>query len=420
MARHLVEHFNADFLSSYPTTSAYNALTWAAGYSPDCLLYAINERDIDVNACDPGLRTSLHHAMWYNQSRMVEFLLEKKADPTARSKTGWGPLSFAAQEGHIEAMKAMLDRTTVAVNIVDNSERTALHIAAKYGKAEACRLLVEAKIDVEMKDVQQLSALDVATGDAAKYLFDLCPLDIFQAIKTNRAMTEIVVQRDTALRVDWIRLKNDAGKTPIMYALEEGKHESLELLLEAVPNDMKEEVFENKMNEGATNLFMSAMLKPSCLTAIVKWFNPELELDNEQSVVRFFFFFHHVLYVLGMHTVVRTLHDGLVHMLFVSFLLSVFQTCRPASSYCSLSLGLLCFAHTTPLHSLPLPSPLSLPHPLSPRPFNTTPADPTRACRFTQQACSSPATHRVRSSISRRVYAVRTSCGHHAPCDGGH
>ena len=58
----------------------------------------------------------------------------------------WTALHFAANEGHTEIVKDLIDRNGIEIDSLTNQQRTALHIAAARGHTEICKLFIEKQV----------------------------------------------------------------------------------------------------------------------------------------------------------------------------------------------------------------------------------------------------------------------------------
>eukprot|EP00802_Teleaulax_amphioxeia_P019301 Tamp_19528.p1 GENE.Tamp_19528~~Tamp_19528.p1 ORF type:complete len:411 (+),score=83.58 Tamp_19528:98-1234(+) len=73
--------------------------------------------------------TPLHFAACYNHHPALALLISAKADADALNEHGWTPLHVAARNGHHKCVTALLD-AKASVDIKDKQEMTALHNAS--------------------------------------------------------------------------------------------------------------------------------------------------------------------------------------------------------------------------------------------------------------------------------------------------
>lgn len=139
------------------------------------------DKGADVNARDMDGNTALDWAAGEGHVEIVKLLLDRGADVNVKDKMlGFTPLMTATRSGHTEIVKLLLNRG-VDVNVVsgavafswtsyDGSRSesgvrggwTALMIAAQYGYVDIVRLLLEKKVDINLKDINSNTALDLA------------------------------------------------------------------------------------------------------------------------------------------------------------------------------------------------------------------------------------------------------------------
>jgi ankyrin repeat protein len=158
-------------------------------------------------------------AIEIGNNELVEILLERGADPNwiyiAKGSDwawplvpGMNPLMYAAYRGEVKAMELLISKG-LGVNAKDNAQQTALMYAAHGGKAEAVRLLAGKGADLNARDVDNQNALWYAiyagSTEAVKALVDL-----------GAEQTKV-----------------KGGKTALMWAVELGKKDIAEVLIES-------------------------------------------------------------------------------------------------------------------------------------------------------------------------------------------
>ncbi|KAI4241143.1 MAG: hypothetical protein LQ352_007495 [Teloschistes flavicans] len=148
----------------------------------DLLLQAVHNNDVlcaeslvdegaSVNATDQVGWPALVHSVKDGKVEMCEMLLRRGADPllTTTPQTGKRlPQHFAAQEGQVEILSALLERQGVFASAHDYLDSTALHYAAKSG-SDACvkLLLAQEGIEVDNEDRDGWTPLMCAMGRAS-------------------------------------------------------------------------------------------------------------------------------------------------------------------------------------------------------------------------------------------------------------
>ncbi|KAM0476159.1 hypothetical protein ACHAPX_006576 [Trichoderma viride] len=193
LARECNEYPSRTPLTRYSENGYYEALK--------CLL----ERDgIDVNSMDSDGRTPLSRAAEKGHSRVVEMLLQCKADCNFKDSDGRTPLAWAAENGHKEVAKQLVPHDTATLLLLtregnkraidfilcyqspsleekNDRGRTALHLAALLGYQDITRALMLQGVDVNSKDDYEMTPLQLSMqrkhGDVIRGLlaFKACP-----------------------------------------------------------------------------------------------------------------------------------------------------------------------------------------------------------------------------------------------------
>lgn len=92
------------------------------------------------------------------QEALVQTLVARGAEV---NKAGWTPLHYAATGGHVRVIAFLLG-AQAEIDAGASNGTTPLMMAAMYGNAASVKLLLESGADPEIRNAQQLSALDFA------------------------------------------------------------------------------------------------------------------------------------------------------------------------------------------------------------------------------------------------------------------
>lgn len=110
------------------------------------LIRVIKKIKDDLNATLDNDDTVLACAAENGHRKIVELLLEAKADPAKPGYKGVAPLTWAASRGHTDVVKTLLEEKA-NLNQVDERNTPALTHAAMGGHNNVVNVLIEAKAD---------------------------------------------------------------------------------------------------------------------------------------------------------------------------------------------------------------------------------------------------------------------------------
>lgn len=138
----------------------------------------------NINAKDENGRSALVMAVNRNSSDVINFLLQKNADIDTKDKEG-NTLSYYLINNFrvhnvekFEKKLKLLQKNGLVVNKLQNSKNTLFHIAAKRNNLPLLKRLSSFNIDVNAKNKENLSALQIAVMTAKndkiiKYLLSI-------------------------------------------------------------------------------------------------------------------------------------------------------------------------------------------------------------------------------------------------------
>ncbi|VDK22061.1 unnamed protein product, partial [Taenia asiatica] len=141
---------------------------------------------VDLKDTTGRKSTPLHFAAGYGRLNVVELLIIKGADVSAKDDGGLIPLHNACSFGHTEVVQLLLAANSDP-NAQDNWHYTPLHEAAIKGKVDVCVLLLQAKADPYMRNLDGKTPFDFAEGPTAQALVgDFRKTELLEAARTGK------------------------------------------------------------------------------------------------------------------------------------------------------------------------------------------------------------------------------------------
>ena len=152
-------------------------------------------------------KTALHLAAESGHLDIVKLLLDCGANVNSRGNFDRAALHLAAESGHLDIVKLLLD-CGANVNSRGNFDRTALHLAAESGHLDVVQLLLERGADIDIR---------AKNGRTALY---------FAAKSGHLDITKLLLERGAD-----INIRAKSGRTALHLAAESGHLDLIELLL---------------------------------------------------------------------------------------------------------------------------------------------------------------------------------------------
>jgi ankyrin repeat protein len=110
------------------------------------LIEFLIEEGAYVNAVDELGTTSFMNCIMNGEAGLCKLLVERGADPTARRSNGGTALHAAAQKGHVDVFRYLVEDCGLNIEAEfigkDSRPRTPLFLAAMNGNIEFCRCLL--------------------------------------------------------------------------------------------------------------------------------------------------------------------------------------------------------------------------------------------------------------------------------------
>lgn len=93
----------------------------------------------------------------------VQIMAGMVADINSKGLDNWNALHFAANGGHEEIVRELLQNKSIDIEAKSNTKRTPLHIAASQGQTNIMKLLIERGADPNCQDDEDCTPLHYAS-----------------------------------------------------------------------------------------------------------------------------------------------------------------------------------------------------------------------------------------------------------------
>ena len=127
--------------------------------SKQTLDYLIELKGVDIDHPNLSGETVLMMASLYGMLPEVKLLVDKRGADI--NKSGWTPLHYACTEGHLAVADYLINKGA-KVNALSDSDTTPLMMAVRSGNIQLVRLLLDRGADLQIRNHQGYSAIDVA------------------------------------------------------------------------------------------------------------------------------------------------------------------------------------------------------------------------------------------------------------------
>ena len=126
---------------------------------------AVWQQELPDNDLMELTATPLHAASWNKQTGVVQVLLEAGANVDALDEWGFSPLMTAAEVGAVDIVSFLINAgadVDLIASCLECGDETALILAAHYGHSDVVELLVRSDANVNHRNYDDLTALDIA------------------------------------------------------------------------------------------------------------------------------------------------------------------------------------------------------------------------------------------------------------------
>ncbi|XP_076078749.1 uncharacterized protein LOC143048761 [Mytilus galloprovincialis] len=163
--------------------------------------------EADINKCTDNGASPLYIACYQVHTEVVQMLINNKADINKCIDTGESPLYIACQEGHTEVVQMLINNKADINKCTDNGA-SPLYIACQNGHTEVVQILINNKADINKCTDNEGSPLYIACQEGHT--------EVVQMLINNKA--------------DINKCDND-GASPLCIACQNGHTEVVQMLI---------------------------------------------------------------------------------------------------------------------------------------------------------------------------------------------
>jgi ankyrin repeat protein len=200
----------------------------------------------EYQSLDIQMRKPVHYAACCRSPEPLKFLVSQNVDTREHDNMRTTPLMYAARAGQVENVKFLLQENRSIVMAKDKHGYSAIHYAAEYGHPEIIKLILDAGVKIAMGGPDRKAALHIAAakGDletvkflvdqgakvTAKDKFKRTPL-LLACRNGNLAIASYLLQQGSPFDE-----ADSSGNSPLHYACAYGYPEIIGALLQAGAN----------------------------------------------------------------------------------------------------------------------------------------------------------------------------------------
>ncbi|XP_071123937.1 E3 ubiquitin-protein ligase MIB2-like [Mytilus edulis] len=181
--------------------------------SKDILKYVLGSKMAKFTTENSRGFNVLHWAVLMDNKDSVKMIIgNDRTCVNTKMKDGSTAMHIAAAEDRVEIASILQSKGAADMNIRDNTKRTPLILAVYHGKKKTMELLLTVGCDVNAQDSGGNTALHVAfvvKNQGQAVAFDEAASSIIRLLVKSGAN---------------IKIKNDEGKTPLDFAINDDKH----------------------------------------------------------------------------------------------------------------------------------------------------------------------------------------------------
>ena len=200
----------------------------------------INHAKIILNVTDGNGDTPLHEACYHGNEEITETLLDKmeerdKLDLTTKNELELTPLHLACREGQTKIVALLLKKCRCnlqsLIMLTDKEGATAVHLACYNDNEDIIKMLLEERVNspAQMEERINVPTLMVKREKALAEKEDhITPLHL----AAKYGCLKVMILLFEGLSEEDVNVRDTYDQTPLHYAAENGKEETLKFLLE--------------------------------------------------------------------------------------------------------------------------------------------------------------------------------------------
>ena len=178
-----------------------------------------------------------------NEAVLSLFIISNLADkiiPTKLNTEKQSAIHIATQQNQFNLVKALLNHPKTEIDQPNGKKENALHIAVSNNHLPIAQLLIENKINLNAKNGQDQTAIDIAYQQYNEYDFEILKTLIQSSAQINDLLLKSILNQQTAL-VSYLLIEaaqqinpniiDAEGKSALMSAVEKNHLETIKLLL---------------------------------------------------------------------------------------------------------------------------------------------------------------------------------------------
>jgi ankyrin repeat protein len=265
----------------------------AAGKGLINVMEQLVDKKADVNAINNAGKSCLQFAAEGGVLKCVEFFVKRGAKIDHRDKKGWTALFYASKQGEADIIQCLLQNSASAF-LTDNEGNTCLHYvrSRKYHGLEGLKILAE-NTPVDCKNHRLETPLHWAVADDRDDIVSLLlgtgadphlknidgQTSLHLAAKGGHFITlKILIEwRTEAHDAAEIDAKDNMGLTVLLHAVQSGRSDIIEYLLEKSANpDVTD-------NYGNTCLHYASRISLRCVTILENHYHYPVDCQNQRQ-----------------------------------------------------------------------------------------------------------------------------------------